>query len=103
MKITLSKSQWEVIGKKAGWMKKADIRPANENPDFGGIGTDIDETTGITKDQMKSYVRIQNAGKYNMLTNGDIVAKIIGISRDQYLSLLENYDRLLQKWPELEG
>ena len=103
MKIKLSKSQWEDAGKKAGWMREADIRPANENPNFGGIGIDTDEATGITKDQMKSYVRIQNAGRYNMLTNGDIVAKIIGISRDQYLSLLENYNRLLQKWPELEG
>jgi hypothetical protein len=25
MKITISKSQWEKIGKKAGWMKKANV------------------------------------------------------------------------------
>lgn len=28
MKIKLSKSQWQFVGKKAGWMKKADIVPA---------------------------------------------------------------------------
>lgn len=38
MKIKISRKQWQEMGKKAGWMKKADIRPANENPDFGGTG-----------------------------------------------------------------
>lgn len=46
MKITLSKSQWEVIGKKAGWIKTAQIEPAPpqikkpeqplQNPDVSG-------------------------------------------------------------------
>jgi len=29
MKIKLSKSQWEIIGKKAGWIKNAQMMPIN--------------------------------------------------------------------------
>ena len=32
MKITLSKSQWEKIGKQAGWMKKAQESMGDEEP-----------------------------------------------------------------------
>jgi len=32
MKITLSKSQWESVGKNAGWMKKAQQAPAQQAP-----------------------------------------------------------------------
>jgi hypothetical protein len=35
MKITLSKSQWQFIGKKAGWMKKAQILPDDGIADGG--------------------------------------------------------------------
>jgi len=34
MKIKLSKSQWEGIGKKAGWMKKSDV---------GGLSGDLND------------------------------------------------------------
>ncbi len=38
MKIKISKSQWEGIGKKAGWMKKADWdRPVAEDIEFTSI------------------------------------------------------------------
>ena len=33
MKIKLSKSQWEFVGKKAGWMKKAFKMPGSQNTD----------------------------------------------------------------------
>lgn len=51
---------------------------------------------------MRKYLKHQFSGKYNMIMDGRTVAKLMGISSEQYLELLRNYDRLLDKWPELE-
>ena len=40
MKITLSKSQWEEIGKKTGWMKEAQVIPSDGIADGGEPYTD---------------------------------------------------------------
>jgi hypothetical protein len=54
------------------------------------------ETVEITKGQFHHFVRIQNSGEYNMVDNA--VDQIIGIDRDQHMSILKNYEELEQKY-----
>ena len=66
------------------------------------VDPNVDQSTGISVDTMRKYLKYQLSGKYNMIMDGRTVAKLMGISSEQYLELLRNYDRLLDKWPELE-
>jgi len=52
MKITLSKSQWELIGNKAGWMKKAQIISGDGFADGGERYTD-EELDLMEKDEIQ--------------------------------------------------
>lgn len=57
MKITLSKSQWEMIGSKAGWMKKAGSSTPIPTQDVKNIVENIRFTIGdITKPESVSGV-----------------------------------------------
>lgn len=51
MKITLSKSQWEFIGQKTGWIKKAKIEDPNVCPGCENWVEDDDQQ--ISKDNQK--------------------------------------------------
>ena len=53
MKIKLSKKQWELVGKKAGWIKKAQIIPDDGIADGGEPYTDeemdlMEKENGVT-------------------------------------------------------
>jgi len=50
MKIKLSKSQWELIGNKTGWMKKAQM---DELPD--GYGNETQRAVAEEKDLIRSH------------------------------------------------
>ena len=113
MKIKLSKSQWKQIGKTAGWY--SDLP---EDPGFNSTSEmlqqelerrknenspEIDPETGVSKETFMKYVKIQLGGKYNMIINGDIVMKLLGVDKQTYMNILQNYDKLIAKWPEAEN
>lgn len=52
MKITLSKSQWEVIGKKAGWTKKASLTDLPMP-----LYDDVYEIEGQIENWIETYLR----------------------------------------------
>lgn len=64
---------------------------------------EVDAETGISKGTFMKYVKIQYGGKYNMVTDGDIVMRLLGVDKPTYMNLLQNYDKLIAKWPEAEN
>lgn len=75
---------------KTNWYKKSQV---NE---------EVDDGTGISKDQFRRYVEIQKGGRYNMIMDGRIVMRLLRMDESTYLKLLENYERLMNKWPDVE-
>jgi len=62
MKITLSKSQWEFIGKKAGWMKRAQgdaYDPSYDNLSnfFSEMGFSESDRIGFQERKEKEYLK----------------------------------------------
>jgi len=57
MKITLSKKQWELIGKKTGWMKESQIIPSDGIADGGEPYTDEEMDLMVLDDIKKNNNR----------------------------------------------
>jgi len=60
MKITLSKSQWELVGKKAGWMKTAQVT---------GATSPAAKQIVMTLNKIQSQMLPNNAGQARALIN----------------------------------
>ncbi len=50
----------------------------------------------VTKQQFKSYRRVQNSGLYNMFTPDAIIAS--GLDKDIYFDIIENYSVYQDKY-----
>ena len=62
MKIKLSKSQWEFVGKKAGWMKSAQIIPDDGWADGGAPYTD--DEMDVINNQFEYYINLNERGSF---------------------------------------
>ncbi len=52
----------------------------------------------ITKEKFKRYLRVQHAGKYNMITEWTSAASAAGLTKDEYMEICENYLKYLNKY-----
>ena len=52
-----------------------------------------------TKEQFAAYVRVQYSGLWNMFSQEAIEAT--GLSKDTYISVMEHYVELAEKYPEV--
>jgi hypothetical protein len=85
MKIKMSKSQWERIGKKAGWMKVA--QHAKEN----SINEIIDSIRNKKNEYFSySHFDTSNMSDYSMMSDtiGDLVA-VYGIGEEQAAEIVQ--------------
>ena len=53
----------------------------------------------ISKEQFKSYVKVQKSGKWNMFSPQAIEAT--GLPQDVYCGIIQNYSKLSQAYPEV--
>jgi|TARA_R100000479_G_scaffold173941_1_gene121076 hypothetical protein len=49
-----------------------------------------------TKEQFKSYTRVQTSGVYNMFSPDAILAT--GLDKETYFDIIENYDEYTEKY-----
>tara|TARA_R100001230_G_C5561661_1_gene86065 strand:+ start:38 stop:208 length:171 start_codon:yes stop_codon:yes gene_type:complete len=49
-----------------------------------------------TKEQFKSYTRVQTSGVYNMFSPDAILAT--GLDKETYFDIIENYDKYTEKY-----
>jgi len=106
---TMSKKAWEAGGKVCDECgAKLDKEQDIESGSTKQIKTAEDklmealDKNTVTRDDMRKYLEIQFGGRYNMITDGNIVMRLMGVSREKYLNILEHYDEYLSRWPELE-
>ena len=52
----------------------------------------------INKEDFMAYEDVREMGIVNMITGGSMVAMLIGLSKKQYMYLLDNYDALKEKY-----
>lgn len=50
------------------------------------------------RELIEKYERIRQEGKYNMFMDARTVSSILGISLEEYFELLQNYDKLMDKY-----
>ena len=54
----------------------------------------------ITKEQFHQYESIRQDGLVNMITQSNAIMEKIGVNKDQYLHILDNYSQLLKQHGE---
>ena len=53
-----------------------------------------DVELGILESDWRSYKRVQESGKYNMLIDASKAAEAVGVSLGKYCSIIGNYRKL---------
>ena len=82
MKIKLSKSQWELVGKKTGWMKKA-----QESYSYGTTPDEVIKTKALEQTPSGYNMHIKNAEEWKMIAeavNQGIDAHLEGFTRSKF-------------------
>lgn len=46
----------------------------------------------------EKYVKVQKSGEFNMIMDAPKVMEITGITKEQYIYILQNYRQLLNKY-----
>ena len=54
----------------------------------------------ITKEEFESYESVRESGVTNMFAV-KLVSELSGLSREQILYIMENYDELCKKYPDV--
>ena len=52
----------------------------------------------ITKEDFLKYKEVQMSGRYNMFMDARDVMDEIGLSKDQYFKILQEYSKLDKEW-----
>lgn len=52
----------------------------------------------ITEKQFARFEEIRSLGGYNMVTESELVRDIIGLTMEEYMELLANYDDLRDEY-----
>lgn len=47
-----------------------------------------------TKEEFEAYVRVQQSGVYNMITDAPLAAEAAGLTFKTYMDVVENYSEL---------
>jgi hypothetical protein len=53
----------------------------------------------VRKKDFAAYVKVQQAGRFNMITEARSAAASAGLPMPVYMSVIEHYDELAAKWP----
>lgn len=53
-----------------------------------------------TKENFLKYVEIQHIGNYNMFTEANTVMEIMGVDKDTYIDVLQNYSKYMEMYKE---
>lgn len=53
------------------------------------------------KKHFELFENVRASGTYNMITHARTVAEIIGLSMKRYFAVLENYNALNKKYPDV--
>lgn len=56
--------------------------------------------TEITREQFSAYVKVQYSGVTNMFAI-DVVEALSGLSKEQILSIMKNYEELKKRYPDV--
>jgi hypothetical protein len=88
MKITLSRSQWEGIGKKAGWIKEADA--ASDKVDVSALKKEIIDTVFVPYQQIQPTIQ-------GLLKKDD---RYVGNSSYLYKTLYHIYEYMRSALPQ---
>ena len=100
MKIKLSKNQWEAMGKKAGWMKSAQIIPDDGIADGGTPYTNEEMDLMQNKEEKKAKIRllkdevakIVNEFNDDLLTKEGFMARLTELANQMSVALGVKYD-----------
>ena len=52
----------------------------------------------ITKDHFRAFERLRKSGRYNMITEYELVLVELAISKGEYAHLLDNYMELREEY-----
>lgn len=64
-------------------------------PECHGILTVKKESwTRITKHQFKAYEEVRRSGMFNMVTQAETVREYTGLSKEDYITIQQNYSKL---------
>jgi hypothetical protein len=115
MKITLSKSQWESVGKTAGWMKKAQVVPSRPGSDVlqfpNGAPPPMDpnapDINGTPQQQQGNGQAPVNSKVMRMIEQNlksiEMQANQLTTNRGQITQLLQQIRQLAQTDPGILG
>ena len=56
----------------------------------------------VTEEDFKEYVKVQESGKYNMLTEMNQAMSTTKLSKEQWFAIMKDYDKYYDAWINME-
>tara|TARA_R110002167_G_scaffold51713_1_gene149759 strand:- start:1352 stop:1537 length:186 start_codon:yes stop_codon:yes gene_type:complete len=52
----------------------------------------------VTEEDFKEYVKVQESGKYNMITEMNQAMSTTKLSKEQWFAIMKDYDKYYDAW-----
>jgi len=94
MKIKLSRSQWEKMGKTAGWMGDKGLNKSAQGNTQGTFGTQEEERADYQRNQQPGQSSGKAAPAYGATTKIDQIASIVNSYKGKQISEMDAIARI---------
>lgn len=62
----------------------------------------VNQKIDITEEDFKAYERVRASGQTNMFAVG-VVCDLSGLEREKVMTIMENYEKLVEEYPEVKN